>query len=85
MQDKNPGETEDRIRNVLSTINSRFGGGKGGQANKDMETFAELLAIEAQYGDPLIKQDESLVEQTEKNPSQWAMFYEAISQKKKFS
>ena len=45
MEDKNPQETEERIRNVLSTIESRFGPSRS--ANKDIETFAELLAIEA--------------------------------------
>ena len=52
----NPQETEERIRNVLSTINNRFGPSKS--SNKDIETFAELLAIEARFGEPLIKSDD---------------------------
>ena len=62
IEDKNPAETEERIRNVLSTINGRFGPAKSDKQNKDLATFAELLAIEAEFGEPLIKQDESLIE-----------------------
>ena len=57
MQDKSPHETEERIRNVLSTINHRFGSGKKGSITKDTQKFAEMLAIEAQFGEPLINTD----------------------------
>ena len=47
MHDKNPDETEDRIRNILDTIKTRFGPAKNGKHDKDAEQFAEMLAIEA--------------------------------------
>ena len=44
-----------------------------------------MLAIEAQFGEPLINTDLITPDQSEKSNSQWAMFYEAISHKKKFA
>ena len=57
MQDKNPRDTEKRIRNVLETIDYRFGSGKKGSLTNDTLKFAEMLAIEAQFGEPLIDTD----------------------------
>ena len=44
-----------------------------------------MLAIEAQFGEPLINTDLIIADQGEKNHSQWAMFYEAVAHKKKFA
>lgn len=47
MHDKNPEETEERIRSILDTIKTRFGPAKNGKHDRDAEKFAEMLAIEA--------------------------------------
>ena len=36
-------------------MNHRFGSGKQGSVTGDAAKFVEMLAIEAQYGEPLIK------------------------------
>ena len=85
MHDKNPDETEERIQNVLDTIKTRFGPAKNGKHDKDAEHFAEMLAIEAEFGEPLIKQEDAEDGLRDGGNSQWAMFYECISRKKKFT
>ena len=79
IEDKNPQETEDRIRSVLTNIKTRFGPMKNGMPNPDASRFGELMAIEASFGEPLLKLD-----QQNKNSSIWHIFYEGISHKKKF-
>ena len=85
MQDKNLEETEERLRSVLGSMNHRFGSGKQGSITGDAAKFVEMLAIEAQYGEPLIKPLDKSAEMGEKNLSQWSMFYEAIAKAKKFA
>ena len=46
------------------------------------QKFAEMLAIEAEFGSLFEEEDE---EQEEVHPSNWGLFFEAISRKGKFS
>ena len=52
---------------------------KNGMPNPDASKFGELMAIEASFGEPVLKMDEQ-----NKSSSMWHMFYEGISHKKKF-
>ena len=78
IEDKKPQETEERIRGVLANIKTRFGPLKNGMPNPDASRFGELMAIEASFGEPLLKTDGG------KSTSAWNMFYESIASKKKF-
>ena len=63
---------------MLANIKSRFGPLKNGMPNPDASRFGELMAIEASFGEPILKFDEG------KSTSAWNMFYESIASKKKF-
>ena len=63
---------------MLANIKTRFGPLKNGMPNPDASRFGELMAIEASFGEPLLKTDGG------KSTSAWNMFYESIASKKKF-